>query len=159
MNDPSFGELEQAILERYKYFDGELVDLKYRRLVRALNGEGRYRTMVNGTRIFAHRVIFFLCHRRWPEDVVDHIDGNPTNNHIENLREATKQQNWVNTKRPKHNTSGIKGVCWVEHFQRWRGAVKHKDRVYAKMCHTKEEAAEFVRKKRIEIHGEFARHE
>jgi len=41
-----------------------------------------------GVRYTAHRVTWLLHHGSWPELEVDHIDGNPGNNHPSNLRQA-----------------------------------------------------------------------
>ena len=41
---------------------------------------------------------------------VDHKDNDPKNNHIDNLRWATRSENTMNRKKPKNNTSGFKGV-------------------------------------------------
>jgi hypothetical protein len=35
-----------------------------------------------------HRVAWFLYHGEWPAKVIDHIDGNPSNNKIDNLRQV-----------------------------------------------------------------------
>lgn len=43
----------------------------------------------------AHRVAFAIFHGRAPSGEIDHVDGNPRNNAISNLREATRvQNNW-----------------------------------------------------------------
>jgi hypothetical protein len=66
----------------------------------------------------AHRIIFLLEHGYCPE-FIDHIDGNRSNNKIENLRQATLFENARNSKRPSHNTSGYKGVCWDKNRNKW----------------------------------------
>lgn len=42
-----------------------------------------------------HRVVWLLCHGRWPTQI-DHIDGNPLNNRVENLREVSQSENDAN---------------------------------------------------------------
>ena len=53
----------------------------------------------------AHVLIFALVHRRWPRDgmVIDHIDGDPRNNHPDNLREVTSRENNYANKNKKQN--------------------------------------------------------
>lgn len=49
-----------------------------------------------------HRVIWKLVYGKDPNQVIDHIDGNPSNNRISNLRDVSPQknaQNRVNTKK------------------------------------------------------------
>ena len=43
-------------------------------------------------------------------ETIDHIDKNPSNNHIDNLRWATSVQQGQNTGKRKDNQSGFKGV-------------------------------------------------
>lgn len=40
----------------------------------------------------AHRVIWAIVHGEWPDEI-DHIDGDPTNNRLENLRAVSRQEN------------------------------------------------------------------
>ena len=55
---------------------------------------------------FLHRMLVKV-----PEDkVIDHIDGNPRNNILDNLRICTRQQNTFNQKLSKANSSGFTGV-------------------------------------------------
>jgi hypothetical protein len=42
--------------------------------------------------IYTHRAVFLFHHGYLPK-TIDHIDGNPSNNAIENLRAATQSQN------------------------------------------------------------------
>jgi hypothetical protein len=53
------------------------------------------------------------------KEMVDHIDGNPINNSLENLRWATACENQHNRKISSNNTSSVKGVYWHKQNQKW----------------------------------------
>ena len=55
---------------------------------------------------------------------VDHIDNNPQNNHISNLRFATANENQHNRKLNSNNTSGIKGINWHKANEKWRAQIR-----------------------------------
>ena len=71
----------------------------------------------------AHRVVFALIHGRWPTDHLDHIDGNRTNNRIDNLREVSNMVNHQNMKMFSTNTSEQTGVSWDESRQKWAAQI------------------------------------
>lgn len=56
------------------------------------------------------RLAWLYMKRRWPKDMIDHINGEKSDDRWENLREATRSQNLLNSKKPRSNTSGYKGV-------------------------------------------------
>jgi len=63
------------------------------------NGYMVCRTSSKPRRAFkAHHLIWYFTHGEWPNQQIDHIDGNRSNNVIENLRLATKAQNMQNRK-------------------------------------------------------------
>ncbi len=106
----------------------------------------------------AHRLIFAFHHSWLPEEV-DHINGNRSDNRIENLRAATKSLNQQNAKLHENSRSGVKGVHWCKRDQRWIATVrKNKKIVYQRYFHDISDAAQAIQKAREEAHGEFARH-
>lgn len=74
---------------------------------------GHLRIKIGGTQYLVHRLVWFLHYGKWPSGVIDHIDGNPQNNSIENLREATRKQNAQNIRKPRKDsalsTKGVRG--------------------------------------------------
>ncbi len=74
---------------------------------------------INGAQYLSHRLIFKLIHNQEPE-YIDHIDQNPSNNNIENLRPINQSHNLHNTGLRSTNTSGVKGVGWHKKGDKWR---------------------------------------
>ena len=65
---------------------------------------------IGGHRHPSHVLIWFYAYGEWPECPIDHINNNPTDNRLCNLRLATTQQNGYNSKRRSDNNTGYKGV-------------------------------------------------
>lgn len=66
----------------------------------------------------AHQIIWFMVHGFWADNI-DHIDGNPANNSIDNLRAVCHKENLRNMKRRKNNSSGHNGVHFNREKQKW----------------------------------------
>lgn len=77
---------------------------------------------INKIKMLAHRVIWKMVTGE-EADVIDHIDGDPSNNSFTNLRSVSQQENGRNMKLRKNNTSGVMGVEWVESRQRWHARI------------------------------------
>lgn len=88
------------------------------------NGLHYWSVCLNRKKVLNHQVVWLLQTGHWPEDQIDHIDGNPLNNRIENLRECSQAQNTKNQKRHRHNTSGINGVALSK--GKWRAYIGRK---------------------------------
>jgi hypothetical protein len=87
---------------------------------------------------------------------VDHIDGNPQNNNISNLRFATTTENARNTKIKVDNTSGIKGVCFNKATNKWQAQIRFDGkRAHLGYFETIEEAAAARQIKANKHFGEF----
>jgi hypothetical protein len=112
---------------------------------------------VDGKLHGTHRLIF-LMHKGYLPRFVDHIDGNPSNNKIENLREASHAENMRNSKKPVNNTSGFKGVTWHKGSKKWVAQCWFNNKKhYVGMFDNLLDAAIAVRDFRIKNHKDFAR--
>jgi hypothetical protein len=65
------------------------------------NHEGYVYVYVDGKQYFAHRIIWKLETGREPEGVIDHINGETSDNRIENLRDVTHTENMRNRRSRK----------------------------------------------------------
>lgn len=86
------------------------------------NGDGYLRVRVNGIQFRVHRIIWLMTHGRWPKGQIDHINGLPSDNRPENMREVTAQGNQRNQHIRADNTSGITGVAAENGF--WTARIK-----------------------------------
>jgi len=59
----------------------------------------------------------------FPENDIDHINMIKHDNRIENLREVSRSCNIRNSGNRKCNTSGVKGVHWVNRFKKWQSRI------------------------------------
>lgn len=84
----------------------------------SINSNGYKAGSFFGRSLLAHRVIWAMYRDKWPGTHLDHIDGNRSNNKIENLREVTQAQNALNAK-ASGSSSKYKGVSFCNRSQRW----------------------------------------
>lgn len=68
-----------------------------------------------------HRLVWLYHHGVFPEDMIDHINGEKADNRIENLRLATASLNKANEKLRRDNTSGFKGA--KPHKGKWQARI------------------------------------
>ena len=121
-----------------------------------LSPNGRYKNKLLDHEEYTYRLVWLWHHGKLPEQFVDHIDGDKTNDRIENLRAATNSQNQMNRGTPSNNKSGYKGVSETRHG-RWMVMVglngkNHYGGTYTDV-HEAGKAASDLRKK---LHGEWA---
>jgi hypothetical protein len=124
----------------------------------SLNSHGYFYTQITGKRYQNHRLIF-LMHSGYLPKYLDHIDNNPLNNKIENLREATISQNQCNRKLDKTNTSGVKSVNWHKQANKWQVRIRINGKRKSFGLFEDLDLAELVAQEaRTKYHGAFANH-
>lgn len=74
-----------------------------------------WRVRLHGKGYKAHRIIWFLFHNvvLGKSEQIDHIDRNPFNNRIDNLRVVTQKINNRNRNKRKNNKTGVTGVSEI----------------------------------------------
>src|SRR4249920_2030305 len=58
----------------------------------------------------AHRIVWKLVYGEEPPEMIDHRDGNPSNNRLNNIRVTTYDGQAWNRKMKRNNISGYQGV-------------------------------------------------
>lgn|SRR5574337_13974 len=103
---------------KYDPESGEIIWIKWNRVAGTKHHDGyiqiRYKNKLYG----AHRIAWFLYYGKWPT-LIDHINGDRSDNRISNLREATKRQNAQNSIQSKP----YKGVTWAKTSNKWRARI------------------------------------
>ncbi len=89
------------------------------------NGRGYIKLRVNArSPVFAHRLAWLYVYGYFPKEL-DHINGNRSDNRIENLREVDRKQNCENQKLRSTNKTGFRGVYWNKLEQKYKAQVGH----------------------------------
>lgn len=151
---------QDRLKELFTYADGQLICNKTGRVrvPTPITKHHRYhRLVVDGKAYALHRLIYVYHHGVAPR-VIDHVDNDRTNNRIENLREATQQQNCLNRVRHSNNKSGYKNVYWQANCNKWAVTISvNRNRKNFGFFEDLELAAFVAAEARDKYHGIFAR--
>jgi hypothetical protein len=125
----------------------------YRKKVAKDGWENIYaQTNIDGTSVSMHRLIM-----DFPNDEVDHINGDGLDNRRENLRLCSHSQNLCNQGSTENSSSQFKGV-YRSKRGRWRAELNYEGcRYRLGIFDSEREAALAYDRKALEIHGDFAR--
>lgn len=105
--------------ERFSY-DPETGQLRYKKatsrsrvgqLAGSRHAQGYLELTILGKRHLVHRVVWAMVTGEWPSELLDHYDGNKTNNRLSNLKSVSQVENQANRHKLNYNnTTGVKGV-------------------------------------------------
>ncbi len=128
------------------------------KLIRAPLRNGHLTVGLLGATALAHRVAWKMTTGEDPGNVIDHIDGNPANNRISNLRVVSQTINSRNAKLSKNSKTGVNGVTFHERTGRWHARIMvSRKGIFLGSFATLEEAVAARRKADAE-HGFHATH-
>ena len=117
-----------------------------------LRGEGRSQAgkptglyvWFEGRQYTLQRIIWLMMTGCWPDGWISHVDGDPLNNRLENLRDVTPLEHAKNRSIMQSNTSGRTGVTQYVTSKtgkvRWRARVTVDGRTIEKSFNTQLEA-------------------
>lgn len=119
--------------------------------------KGYTQVRFSGKHYFVHNLIYMYHHGTIP-NFVDHIDGNRSNNNIENLRPCTHQQNCLNRCVRKDSKTGVKGVKKTKNGKYMVRVTnpENKQRMYLGVYDSLDEAYSVSKTYINKFHGEFA---
>jgi len=114
---------------------------------------------IDGKSYLAHRMAVAISGSQLSENQqVDHINGDRSDNRLENLRVASHAENCQNSKARAHNKSGMKGVGYEPKRKMWRARVSiNKKTTWLGYFNSPEEAHAAYCAAAKKLHGEFFR--
>jgi hypothetical protein len=119
---------------------------------------GYQNVLIRGKQYGVHQIVYLLHYGVIPK-LIDHIDNNPQNNLIKNLREANKTENNLNAKTRTDNTSGCKNVNWHSQKRKWQVRLCINKKSVSFGLYNDLEFADLVAQEaRNKYFGSFARH-
>jgi radical SAM protein with 4Fe4S-binding SPASM domain len=108
-------------------------------------------TSVDGKLYKCHRLAWLYIIGNWPQGVIDHINGNKSDNRFENLRDVTKTQNIQNQRKAQisNKSTGVLGV--FKNGSGFAARISHNNtKIYLGTFKTTDEAkAAYIAAKRV----------
>lgn len=111
----------------FYYKDGYLYKVKSNKKLESCGCGDYLSVMINYKNYMVHRIIYLLEHKKMPV-CVDHIDGNKTNNKIENLRAATYSQNGYNRLKKENTLTNLKNITYCKTRKKYKVQLKVNDK-------------------------------
>ena len=90
-----------------------------------VRADGYIRIKVGQRAAWAHRLAWLYVYGAWPDHQIDHINGNPSDNRIANLRDVVPSVNMQNERRGRRRKNGgsLLGAHWSKVWRRWKSSI------------------------------------
>lgn len=121
------------------------------------NGNGYLRAAIDGHKYFLHRLAWLYVYGEMP-DQIDHINRNPIDNRICNLRLANFCENNSNRgpRRSPSKSSIFKGIYFEAITNQWRMEIKFAGKHFRARFHNETDAAITYNYHAAHLHGDYA---
>ena len=116
--------LLQTINDTFFYNNDGLYYKKNNKRAGYENPAGYRIIQISGKNHKEHRLVWLIYYGSLPNSDLDHIDRNKSNNNINNLRLATKQQNCYNKGKQKNNSAGFRGVTFYKKSNKFQAQIQ-----------------------------------
>lgn len=78
----------------------------------------------------AHRLAWLHVNGSWPQGDIDHINGDPADNRLVNLRDVPHLLNLQNRRKPRSGSkAGILGAQWDAARGKWKSSIRAQGKV------------------------------
>lgn len=114
--NPETGEFTWRICPSKKIRVGQSAGCK--------DGHGYILIGLYGEHYLAHRLAWLYMFGRWPDNKVDHIDGNGMNNRRSNLRDVSDKVNSENRRKRTKFSSKYLGVSYAKDRNLWTAHIQ-----------------------------------
>lgn len=118
---------------------------------------GYLRINLGNEMCYLHRLAYLFM-AKTPPNIIDHVNGDRSDNRWCNLREATRSQNMCNAKVSAKSKSGVKGITWCQRQGYWKTGLTLDGKYHHLGSFVNlEEAKTIMFEARKKLHKEFAK--
>lgn len=148
--DPEIGVFRWRISPRYRITPGDRAG--------SIGGKGYRHIQIGGRKYRCNRLAWLYMTGEWPDDLVDHKNGDKADDRWDNLRPANLAQNNWNAGAKRNSKSGVKGVYWHRRLSKYTADIRINGRTkHLGVFETIEEASAARNAVAMKTHGEFFR--
>lgn len=124
-----------------------------------MSGNGYWQIRIGGRLYYAHRLAWLASYGELPHCEIDHINGDPLDNRVANLRKASHAQNSMNVRPHRDSLSGLKGAYFDKADQKWYSCIRigGQNKFLGYFATAEKAHGAYVAASR-EVHGQFSRH-